>query len=215
MSVTFRRLLPLYLTFIVAVIIALRSFVVHPTLALLGTTFLKWSSLIRAITVGLGFISILLFHGPKLVSRSNDPIPYQWFYSGTTLFGMFLFALLGVGLGVRSSSYLWWYDVFYRPVAGLSTAVSGFFALTAMYRSFRIRSLESLFLVGPALLILLYDAPIGTILLPGIGPLADYIFLYIAASAFRGFIVAASLGTILTSMRTIIGREKGYLPEEA
>jgi hypothetical protein len=214
MSIVWRRTIPLYLSFIVAIVIVGRSMTDIGLFKTWGGNFLTWSSLIRAITVGLGFISILLYHGPKVMSMTNEPIPGQWFYSLTAIVGMLLFAGLGVFLGVSSSQYQWLYAVFYRPVAGLSTAVSGFFALTAMYRAFRVRSLEAFFLIGPALLILLYDAPIGTII-PGLGPVANYIFVYIASAAFRGFIAAASLGTLITSIRTIIGRERGYLPEEA
>jgi hypothetical protein len=126
-----------------------------------------------------------------------------------------VFAVAGILFGTGSSTYLWLYRVWYQPTAGLITAVSAFFAVSAMYRSFRARNIEALFLIIPALLILLYDAPIGPFLIPGIGPIAEYIFRYIASASFRGFIAAASLGTIIIAIRTILGMERGYLREEA
>lgn len=215
MSVVWRRTVPLYLTLILALIIIGRSFIIDPTVKGAASQVLKWASLVRAISVGIGFVSILVFHVPKIKDLANEPVPYQWVYSLTAVVSMLIFAVVGVTLGVRSSEYLWLYNTWYRPVAGLSTAVSSFFVLSAMYRSFRVRNIEALALVGPALLILLYEAPIGTFLLPGMGPVADYIFRYISSAAFRGFIAAAAFGTMILSLRTIIGRERGYLPEEA
>jgi hypothetical protein len=113
-----------------------------------------------------------------------------------------------------SPQYQLLYGTWYRPVAGLLNAVTAFFAISAIYRSFRVRNIESLFLVVPALIILLYDAPIGVTLFPPIGPVAEYIFAVIAPSAFRGFIVAASAGTLILSIRTVLGLERGYLPYE-
>jgi hypothetical protein len=214
MSYTLRRQIPLYLTFIIAFIIILRGFTTEPTISKVATTLLSWSSLIRAISVGLGFIGILFFHIPKITNMSNDPVPFQWFYSLTAVVSMLLFTGLGIFLGVGSREYLWLYSTWYSPIAGLVTAVSAFFAVSAIYRSFRVRNLEALFLVLPALIILLYDAPIGTLLLPGMGPVAEYIYVVIASAAFRGFIAASAVGTLILSIRTIIGQERGYLPEE-
>lgn len=214
MSVLYRRTIPLYLTFILALIVTTRSFINHPTVMYYATTILNWSSLIRAIAAGIGFVSLLLYHIPRIKSLSNKPVKYQWFYSLTAVVSAIVFAVTGIWFGTGSKTYLWLYNTWYQPTAGLITAVSAFFAVSAMYRSFRAKNIEALFLIIPALLILMYITPIGPILLPGMGPIADYIF-NISSASFRGFIAAASIGTIIIAIRTILGMERGYLREEA
>jgi hypothetical protein len=215
MSIVTRRYIPLGLTFVIALIIISSRFFVNPALSGASTTVLSWISTIRAISVGLGFISVLLYHLPLVTARSHKPVRYQWFYSLTTLVVMFLFAGIGILIGTGSAQYKWLYNTWYRPVAGLQNAVSALFATTAIYRSFRVRNLEAAFLVAPSILIMLYIAPIGTYFLPQIGPLGDYVFRVIAAAAFRGFVAAAALGTMILSIRTIVGRERGYMPTES
>jgi len=214
MGYVYRRTLPLALTIIIVLVLCARNFYPLPVFDYWGMNFQTWSSLIASVSGFLGAIVFLAYHIPKITSKSQEPIKQQWLYSLSAVSIMIIFIVVGLGLGYTSSEYQWLYQTWYSPVSGLLNAVTAFFALSAIYRSFRIRNLESLLLVGPALIILLYDAPIGVTLLPPIGPIAEYIFSTIGPAAFRGFIVAASLGTLIFSIRTALGLEIGYLPSE-
>jgi len=214
MSIVYRRTIPLALTTFIVLVLCAKNFIPNVTLSYWGKTFQTWSSLITSVSGFLGAIVFLAYHIPKIQRKSNEPIKYQWIYSISTVAIMLIFSIVGVGLGYTSSEYQWLYRTWYGPVSGLLNAVTAFFALSAIYRSFRVRTFESLLLVGPALIILLYDAPIGVTLFPPIGPIAEYLFSCIAPAAFRGFIVAASCGTLIFSIRTTIGKERGYLPTE-
>jgi hypothetical protein len=214
MAVIYRRTFPLYLSIIVAFIVVLRSFFKIGFVTDIASTLLNWGSIVIAFAVGLGYINLILYHVDKIRKFSNEPIKYQWFYSITTVGTLLLFTILGLLLGTRSSGYLYVFTTVYRPVASISTMVSGFFAISAMYRAFRIRNLEAFALIFPALLMLLMDAPVGGLLVPGGGALAQYLLKYIGSAAFRGFVLAASIGVLIVSIRTIFGLERGYLPEE-
>lgn len=215
MSIVLRRNVPLALTMIIVIVLCAKTFTTDPTMNYWGQTFQTWSSLIVSVSGFLGMIVFVAYHIPKITSKSNEPIKNQWLYSLSSITIMAIFIIVGLGYGYVSSEYQWLYQTWYGPVSGLLNAVTAFFALSAIYRSFRIRAMESLLLVGPAIIILLYDAPIGVTLFPPIGPISEYIFAYIGPAAFRGFIVAASLGTLIFSIRTAIGLERGYLPSEA
>jgi hypothetical protein len=214
MSKVIRRDIPLALTFIVSIIVIARSFFAQPSINRIAGIFLGWGAIVIAMTVGLGFITLLRTHISRVMKLAHEPLPYQWIYSLTTLSAMIIFAVVGIGLGTGSSQYAWLYRIWYRPVASISTMVSGFFAISAMYRAFRINSIESVALVIPALLGIMIDAPLGAVLIPGGAPVAEFLTRFVASAAFRGVVAAASMGVLIISIRTIIGQEKGYLPEE-
>lgn len=214
MSTMYRRTIPIGITILIVAVLCLKNFFPHPIFNYWGKNFQTWSTLIGIISGFLGAIVFLAYHVPKISTQSHKPVQNQWIWSLSSVSIMGIFIAVGLAFGYTSSQYQWLYGTWYRPVSGLLNAVTAFFALSAIYRSFRVRNVESLFLVIPALIILLYNAPIGVTLFPPIGPVAEYIFAVISPAAFRGFIVAASAGTLILSIRTVIGLEKGYLAME-
>jgi hypothetical protein len=214
MSTVFKRTIPIILTILIVLVLCVKAFTNEPNFTFWGQTFQTWSSLIVTFATFLGPIVLLIYHFPKIMKKANEPIKNQWIYSISTVSIMIIYIVVGVSLGSTSTTYQWLYNTWYGPVSGLLNAVTAFFALSAIYRSFRVRSFESLLLIGPALIILLYDAPIGVTLFPPIGPVSEYLFAYIGPAAFRGFTVAASLGSLIFCIRTALGWERGYLPSE-
>lgn len=214
MSVLYRRQIPLAITILLVLVIIIKIFFVEPTASYWSLMFQQWASLASAVSVGLGVIAILSFHIPRIRRMENKPIKFQWFYSFSTIAIMILFVIVGLGLGSGSPQYKWLFNTWYAPISGLICFVSAFYSVTAVYRAFRIRSLEGAALIIPALLIFLYDAPIGPFLFPPLGPIGVYLFSVITASAFRAGLLSVALGMVFIMIRTIIGRERGYMYEE-
>jgi hypothetical protein len=213
-SVLYRRQIPLAITILLVLVIIIKIFFVEPTASYWSLMFQQWASLASAVSVGLGVIAILSFHIPRIRRMENKPIKFQWFYSLSTIAIMLLFIIVGLGLGSGSPQYTWLFNTWYAPISGLICFVSAFYSVTAVYRAFRIRSLEGAALIIPALLIFLYDAPIGPFLFPPLGPIGVYLFSVITASAFRAGLLSVALGMVFIMIRTIIGRERGYMYEE-
>lgn len=214
MSVLYRRQIPLAITIFLVLVILIKIFFVEPTASYWSLIFQQWASLASAVSVGLGVIALLSFHIPRIRRMENEPIKFQWFYSLSTVAIMLLFIVVGLGVGSGSFQYTWLYNTWYAPISGLICFVSAFYSVTAVYRAFRIRSLEGAALIIPALLIFLYDAPIGPFLFPPLGPIGVYLFSVITASAFRAGLLSVALGMVFIMIRTIIGRERGYMYEE-
>lgn len=214
MSVLYRRQIPLAITLFLVLVIIIKIFFVEPISSYWSLKFQQWASLASAVSVGLGVIALLSFHIPRIRRMENKPIKFQWFYSLSTIGIMFLFIIVGLSLGSGSSQYRWLFNTWYAPISGLICFVSAFYSVTAVYRAFKIRSLEGAALIIPALLIFLYDAPIGPFLFPPLGPIGVYLFSVITASAFRAGLLSVALGMVFIMIRTIIGRERGYMYEE-
>lgn len=214
MSILYRRQIPLAVTIFIVLVVLVKIFFPNPVANYWSVMFQQWSSLATGVSVGLGVIALLSFHIPRIIRMENEPIRFQWFYSISTVGTMLLFIFVGFGLGSNSPQYNWLYNTWYAPISGLICFVSAFYSVTAVYRAFKIRSLEGAALIIPALLIFLYDAPIGPFLFPPLGPIGVYLFSVVTASAFRAGLLSVGLGMVFIMIRTIIGKERGYMYEE-
>lgn len=214
MSILYRRQIPLAITGFIVVVILVKIFFPNPVAIYWSVIFQQWSSLATAVSVGLGIIALLSFHVPRIRRMENEPIKFQWFYSLSTIAIMMIFILVGLGLGPGSPQYSWLFSIWYAPISGLICFVSAFYSVTAVYRAFKIRNVESAFLIIPALLIFLYDAPLGAYLFPFLGPVGIYLFTVITASAYRAGLLCVGLGMVFIMIRTVLGQERGYMYEE-
>lgn len=214
MSILYRRQIPLGITGFIVVVVLIKIFFPNPIANYWSVMFQQWSSLATAVSVGLGIIALLSFHIPRIIRKENEPIRFQWLYSLSTIGVMSIFILVGLVLGSGSPQYTWLYNVWYAPISGLICFVSAFYSVTAVYRAFKIRSVEGAFLIIPALLIFLYDAPIGPYLFPFLGPVGVYLFTVITASAYRAGLLCVGLGMVFIMIRTVLGQERGYMYEE-
>lgn len=214
MSVLYRRQVPLALTGIIVIVILIKIFIPNPVANYWSVIFQQWSSLATAVSVGLGVIALLSFHIPRILRMENEPIRFQWFYSISTIAIMLIFIIVGLFIGSGSPQYNWLFSIWYAPISGLICFVSAFYSVTAVYRAFKIRSVEGAFLIIPALLIFLYDAPLGPYLFPFLGPVGVYLFTVITAAAYRAGLLCVGLGMVFIMIRTVLGQERGYMYEE-
>ena len=214
MSVLVRRQIPLLLTIIAAVVIIVKVFIPNPVANYWSGLFQLWSTMVVAISTGLGLTALMIYHLPKIYKRSNEPQKGQWIYSMSTTIIVIIFIVVGIYFGNSSSSYLWLYNTWYGSISGAQHMISAFFCLTGTYRAFKIRNLEAACLVVPAMLIFLYDAPMFNYLIPGLDPIGSYLFGVFDAAGFRASMLAVALGMVFVMLRTIFGLEKGYLALE-
>jgi hypothetical protein len=87
-----------------------------------------------------------------------------------------------------------------------------FYLASASFRALRDRNLESLLLLVSAILLMLLSAPIGG-LIPGVTNVANWVQNVPNTAGMRGILLGTALGAIGLSIRTLLGYEKGYLPE--
>ena len=87
-------------------------------------------------------------------------------------------------------------------------SVLAFYIASAAYRSFRAKSLVSILLLIAAFIIML--SIIFYNVLP-LGDLGEWLLSVPNMAAKRGILLGASLGGIATSLKIILGIERGYI----
>jgi len=204
-----RRELPILVSSIIAIILVLREFVVYAPLNTLGGTLVKYATIIGAFAAGLAAAALLGIHIKHIVKKT----PNQWYYSITLIASLILFVVTGI---MKVPWYSTLYTTFVGRPFGVNWGIMLFFMISATYRSFRIRTLESLAIMLGWAVVLLTWAPIGSYIFGTSGALLSSFLLHnVATGALRGFVITTALGSIIFSIRVILGREKGAFGAEA
>ncbi len=207
-----RRVLPLIITFVVGVVMALEFFVPHYRFKWLTDEFTEWGLILAAAAYVLGILNLLQVNLPKIARRERD-----WPYKLLMVLAMVVTLFAGIGQGKDGFVYEWIYNFVFIPLSATMFALLAFFIASAAFRAFRARNLDAAVLLFAAVLVMLASVPIGESIpvigeyLPGI---RNWIMDVPNTAARRAIFIGAALGAIATGLRVILGIERSHLGGE-
>jgi uncharacterized membrane protein len=102
----------------------------------------------------------------------------------------------------------WIFQNIQAPIQASLSALLVFFLVTAAFRMFRVRNLESVVMLVVALLVLVGQVTVG--LFPVLPALREWILDVPAIAGVRGIVLGVSLGALLTGIRLLLGMERPY-----
>ncbi|NJK79294.1 MAG: hypothetical protein HC876_06040 [Chloroflexaceae bacterium] len=225
----FKRLSATVLTGVVAVIVTLDALLDIFGLTRRGTTasvlqdvafvLVNWGATLIALALLIGIISVSNSHIKRLRQRAPD-----WQYSIILLVGMFAVIIVGI-IGIPDFSQgvprfelqtlaeepiRLFFRTFYEPLASSLLALLAFFSLSAMLRSTRQRNSEAWVIVITAVIVLFTQfAPIAA--LPYVSDTMRWINEYIVTAGARGLLIGVAIGTLVASIRVLLGFDQPYL----
>jgi hypothetical protein len=126
---------------------------------------------------------------------------------------MLFFVAIGVGIEPIATNevYVYWYSTITLPIGSAVFSLLGFYILSASYRAFKIRTFETAVFLIVGVLIIMYNAPIMTALWSGFNTIGAWILEVPNLGGQRAIIIGAGLGVIILALRTLLGRETGWL----
>lgn len=208
----YRRIeVPIILTVVFCVFQIVPYFVVIPAWESAAEAFVDWDSLMETFALFLGFVTLLRLHGRNVTQRKSE-----WYWSAWVLITMIGYAILGLpinSLGLGKGEMLFEYiriNVM-TPLSAAMYASLGFWIASAAYRAFRARTTEAAVLLISGTIVMLANAPIGSSIWTGFGPLKDWIFDVPNMATMRAVIIGSALGALALGARTLMGKERGYL----
>jgi len=209
MSAIVRRTIPLIITFLAGMFLIFVYFFVVPPARAFGDTMVRWAVVIYAFALGLGAAIICQVHIRHIIRRT----PGQWFYSAILLVMLFLFVIVGVGLPPIAAhpSYSWIFNSVFAPLDATMYSILVFYMFSAAQRAFRARTKEAVLLLIAGCITILSAAPIGELVWADFPKLGEWVMTVPNMAGFRGMTIGVALGTIILGLRTLIGRERGWL----
>jgi len=221
-----KRSVPLFITFLVGLVLVVSFFIPHAPFGQLGENFAVFFDIIAVFAFVLGGGNLVRIHGEKISKRSAG-----WGYSVVCMLGFFItlfIGLLKIGnpWGIQGdvtepgSTFSDIYEFIFQPLSATMFALLAFYMASASYRAFRAKNLEATVLLVAAFIILLGRTFVGAVLtrwLPEslsflkIPNLANWIMISPSLAGQRAVMIGISLGIISTSLKLILGLERSYL----
>ncbi len=204
MSVFARTHLPLIIFVVCTFWVFFEFFIPIPGGPAITSMLGKWVSAVSNFALLLGALNILRFHGRNIVQRREN----EWLHGIIIIASMFTMFIAGLAF---KPYFKLLYDNIYM---GLNTALMcyvGFYFYSAMYRTFKVRSLEALITLFACISMLLSNAPISGAIWGPLPQIGIWIANVPGMGAWRGFIMSAALGMFAMAIRAALGLERAYL----
>ena len=202
-----RRQLPILLLTMTALLVIADYFLRIPGTGPMVTDLQNWGIVLAAFALGFGAVNLFYVHTRHISRRT----PGQWPYSIWLLCMMALFAVVGVFLKPTGPEYSWLYNSSFFALSATIYSSTGFYLASGCYRSLRARNSEAAILMIAGLIVLLKNAPAVAVGVPILVLMENWLSSVPTTSAMRGIMMGGSLGAMALGIRTMIGRETGFL----
>lgn len=215
MSLLVRRRIPIALVFITALLIMMDYFITLPPLDANGKSWTSptvkdlqnWGIILTAFALGFGAVNLFILHSRHISRRT----PKQWPFSVWLLLMIILFTGIGVYFGATSPEYSWLYNSSYFALSATVYSSLGFYMTSGIYRALRARNIDAAILLITGGVALLKNAPAIAVSAPIVVSVDAWLNAVPTTSAMRGIMISASLGAIALGIRTMTGKETGFL----
>lgn len=202
-----RRQLPIAIVAITAMLVMADYFLKIPGTGPVVKDLQNWGIILSAFALGFGAVNLFIVHTRHISKQTSK----QWPYSIWLLFMVVVFAGVGVFIGPSSSQYMWIYNASYFALSATIYSSTGFYIASGCYRALRARNMQSLILLVVGGVALLRNAPMLASGFPILIDIDGWLNSVPTTSAQRGIMIGAALGAVALGVRTMIGRETGFL----
>ena len=175
-----------------------------------STVILGWASFLVAVALVLGALNLLTVHLTRLFRERN-------LYSGVLVVGMLLVFAAAVLDNMRGSNNVaQLFNLVQAPLeAALASLLAIFLLLAGVQMLKRQRTRWAFLFSLTAIVMLLSQALLNSRLLPAglrqpVSQIYEFIQNVVVTSGMRGLLIGVALGTLLLSLRLLMGVERPY-----
>lgn len=176
----------------------------------ISTVILGWVSFLAAVALILGVLNLLMVHLTRLFKERN-------LYSGVLVLGMMALFATAVLDGLSNNNQV---DTFFNwvqaPLEAALASMLAVFLLLAGVQLLKRQPTRWAFLFSlSAIVVLLSQALLASNFLPAtlrqpVSQVADFVQNIVVTAGIRGLLIGVALGTLLLSLRLLMGVERPY-----
>ena len=177
-----------------------------PALNSLNNELNLWNMNIMTFTLFIGLITISFSYGKSISQRSTN-----WQFKVYALILTAVWIVMGLYSGIYSDLYQ---TAFLSTKITLHIAILGqliFFYLSAMYRTFRVKTSRTGILVICALAMVVLNSPITLSNWTLADRISYWLLNYPGMGGARAVVLASGVGGVVLTIRILLGLEKGAL----
>ena len=216
-----RREFPLIITFVVGILVILNYVIAgsipgtEMTFQLITSRYLNpWNMIIIAFAVGLASANLFRIHVGYITRKRAG-----YYNSVAMIASLMTFLIVKTyntlmtntpSVGLRAFE-LKIFNHILVPLGGASFALLAFYLASASYRAFRARSWEAATLLVGAIIVMLGAAPIGALIWNQFPVMQKWLMDVPNVTGQRAIILGAAIGGFATSLRLLLGIDRGYL----
>ena len=201
------RIISTVVAMTVGLLVLFDFFINSDSIDALGLYLIRTASVVAAFALVLGMVNVFTVHMGKVYSREKG-----WMYSVVLLGAMLFTLVLGFLTGGPGSIQMrQLFEAVLFPLEATLFSLLAFFVVTAAYRAFRVKSLETGLFVTFAILVLLGQVPVGTRLWNQLPVIKDWVLEVPALAGARGILLGVALGTAATGLRVLLGIDRPYV----
>jgi hypothetical protein len=201
------RILAVAVAIVCGLVVLLDFFLPIPEIDLAGRILVEGVTILAVFGLLQGLLNLLSVHGQHIIRGEG-----RRGLSGVLILAMLSTLAVGVLLPAQDASR-WVFDHLYVPLQSTMTALLAFFAISAAYRSLRIRHIDALILMIVSLFMLFTQLPFGQTLWPELSAIRDWLLAIPVTAGTRGILLGVALGTIATALRVLLAVDQAYVGE--
>ena len=203
MSFLKQKEIPLGILTICGVLMLLEYYFQIPALNYATDELKVWVVILSSFALVIGGFSLLR----RMYRNISTRRPGYWQYDviGTILLVCMLFA--GFYYGTTSYWWGWFFDNFYYSARATMYACGAFYIFSTWYRALRVRNVDSLIMVGFAVIMTMGIAPIFGLISPQFAVIKSWLETVGQMGARRGFQLSTTMGLAILTLRIIVGME--------
>jgi hypothetical protein len=201
------RSLPLiFIGLFSGLVVLIGYFIEIPILGELRSLFISWFGILAAVALMIGLVNLIRNHWRKITQRNPNAI------NSTILLGSML-ATIALGLinSPTGPPLIWIYRFIIIPVEASLVALLAFVLIYTIARLFQKRmNWSSVVFLFTVLLLLAGSISFVNHGIPGLSTLKSWVEQVWALGGIRGILIGVALGTVIMSVRVLLGGEQPY-----
>jgi len=205
-SILKQKELPLIITVVTALLMFGEFTFVNEPIQNVASSLRGWSLIISGWVSIVGYFTLLKHHSTEMMKRKSTS-----YLNAIAIFSSLLMIIVGLYFGTKSNLYNALYTAIPSTVSTTMWSIMGVFLMIGVYRAFIAKNIEGTLFLLAAAVIMLANAPVGSVIWPGFPIVADWLQKNIQRTALRALVLTGALGAIIAGFRTLLGEEAGYL----